>query len=399
MNILILGSGAEERSWAGRIGEDAEHRLWAAFPGFEDWADVPRSIDLDDALATAGVEAVVVGGDAEFRAEALRRVAAAGLPAICLHPPGPDSEAYYQVALSRAETGAVLVPDLPLRLHPGIEALRRAMQGEGVGAFRALRHESPADGEGGDLTREVFAKTVDVVRALLGEVQAVTATGDPPGEYPHESLLVQLRGPEARRAEVRIWTGPKEPARLVVAGADGSLTLEYDPDRPESARLVRRPAGGAETIQELEPWDPQGAILDVLDDAIAGHDAHPDLLDGTRAMELSEATVRSLRRGRTVDLHYEQVSESGNFKSVMTSVGCVLLLLVLVALPVALIGPALGIGWTLYIAYAIPPILIVFILLQSLRFAAREPAEKDVVSVGSPPAYMGRIVGPQSRES
>ena len=184
MNFLILGSGAEERSWAGRIAEDAEHRLWAAFPGFEEWADVPKARDLDDALATAGVEAVVVGGEAEFRAEALRRVAAVGLPAICLHPPGPDSEAYYQVALSRAETGAVLVPDLPLRLHPGVEALRRAMRGEDVGAFRALRHESPADGEGGDLTREVFARTVDVVRALLGEIQAVTATGDPPGEHP-----------------------------------------------------------------------------------------------------------------------------------------------------------------------------------------------------------------------
>ena len=105
MNFLILGSGAEERSWAGRIGEDAEHRLWAAFPGFEEWADVPKARDLDDALATAGVEAVVIGGEAEFRAEALRRVAAVGLPAICLHPPGPDSEAYYQVALSRARDG------------------------------------------------------------------------------------------------------------------------------------------------------------------------------------------------------------------------------------------------------------------------------------------------------
>ena len=69
----------------------------------------------------------------------------------------------------------------------------------------------------------------------------------------------------------------------------------------------------------------------------------------------------------------------------MTSVGCVLLLLVLVALPVALIGPALGIGWTLYIAYAIPPALIFFILLQSLRFAAREPVEKDDGSVVAPP--------------
>src|SRR4051794_5355157 len=98
MNFLILGDGAEEHAWARRIAEDDEHRLWAAYPGFEEWDDLPEARDLDDALATAGIEAVVVGGEPEFRAEALRRVAAAGLPAICLHPPGPDSEAYYQVA-------------------------------------------------------------------------------------------------------------------------------------------------------------------------------------------------------------------------------------------------------------------------------------------------------------
>ena len=127
-------------------------------------------------------------------------------------------------------------------------------------------------------------------------------------------------------------------------------------------------------------------------------DAHPDLLDGTRAMELVEATARSLRRGRTVDLHYERVSESGNFKSVMTSVGCVLLLLVLVALPVALIGPALGIGWTLYIAYAIPPVLILFILLQSLRFAAREPVEKDT-GLGRPSSRIVGGIGPEGPQA
>jgi myo-inositol 2-dehydrogenase/D-chiro-inositol 1-dehydrogenase len=38
-----------------------------------------------------------------------------------------------------------------------------------------------------------------------------------------------------------------------------------------------------------------------------------------------------------------------------------------------LIGPALGIPWTIYLAYAIPPVLIFFILLQLLRFAVRSP--------------------------
>ena len=90
-------------------------------------------------------------------------------------------------------------------------------------------------------------------------------------------------------------------------------------------------------------------------------------------MELSEATVRSLKRGRTVDLHYEEISEAGTFKGVMTSIGCVVFLSILAVLPVALIGPPLGLPETIYLAYVIPPVLILFILLQLLRFVVRSP--------------------------
>jgi predicted dehydrogenase len=370
MNFLILGDGAEEHAWAIAIRAHDEHRLWLAYPGFDDLDDVPRPLDFEDALARAGIEAAIVGGPLADRGEWLRRVAAVGLPAICLHPPGDDSEAYYQVALSRAETGAILVPDLPARLHPGVESLRRALGGPDLGGFRGLRHEAPAADR--DLARHAFSRTVDVVRSLLGEVEAVTATGDPPGEHPDENLVVQLRGPEARRAEVRLWAGPPEPARLVLAGESGTLTLEYDPDLAGPSRLIGRSPNGGEQVTDIGPWDRHGAILGVLEAAVAGRAAHPDLLDGTRAMELAEATVRSLRRGRTVDLHYEEISEAGTFKSVMTSTGCVLLLSILFVLPAALAGPALGLGWTIFIAYAIPPLLVVFILLQTLRFAVRD---------------------------
>ncbi len=123
MNFLILGDGPQERAWAIAVAASESHTLYAAFPGVP---GVAASGDLDEALAIAGVEAAIVGGYYELRAEALRRVAAAGLPAICLHPPGPDSEAYYQVSMSRAETGAILVPDLALRLHPGVLDLAAA---------------------------------------------------------------------------------------------------------------------------------------------------------------------------------------------------------------------------------------------------------------------------------
>ena len=99
----------------------------------------------------------------------------------------------------------------------------------------------------------------------------------------------------------------------------------------------------------------------------------PNLHDATRAMELAEATVRSLRRGRTVDLHYEPISEESNFKSVMTSTGCMILIGALFAVLFALAGPPLGYNWTIYIAYLIPPILVIFMVLQTLRFAINKP--------------------------
>lgn len=373
MNFLILGDGAEELGWARAIAAHAVHRLVAAYPGFDEFSEVPEPADLDDALAVAGVEAVIVGGGLDFRTEALRRVAAAGIAAICLHPPGLDSEPYYMVALSREETGAVIVPGLSARLHPGVEAIREALSRQELGTFRILRHESHAGPEGVNLAQQAFPRAVDLIRAVIGEVEALTATGDPPGECPTQELVVHLRGPQSRRAEVRITTGPPGPSLLVAQGTTGSLALEYDPTFPRPARLTHTATDGRETANVLALWDPHAALLDVLTSAASGREVHPNLLDGTRACELGEAVARSLRRGRTVETHYEEISEAGSFKSVMTSFGCVLLLGILVVLPAALIGPALGMPWTIYLAYLIPPVLVIFIVSQSLRWGIRTP--------------------------
>ena len=378
MNVLILGDGSEERGWAEWLLASGKHRLVAVFPGFAEssLAHVPVASDLDDALARVGIDVAIVGGPIDQRGENLRRAAAEGLAIICLHPPGADSEAYYQVALSRAETGAVIVPDLPLRLHPGVDSLRQAVYTGELGAFRGLRLEVPCVQEETDLARVVFPRAVDVVRALIGEIEALTATGDPPGQHPDLELVVQLRAADARRAELRTWSGTTGPARLTLAAANGSLALEFDSTLQEPARLTRHTQHPRDEITQLERWDHHEAIFAVLT-ASCGQRGSPDLPspnlhDATRAMELAEATVRSLRRGRTVDLHYEQISEEANFKSVMTSTGCMILIGALFAVLFALSGPPLGYNWTIYIAFLIPPILVIFMVLQTLRFAVRK---------------------------
>ena len=201
MNFLILGDGPEEHAWADAIAARPGHRLVAAWPGFEGLPpEAVLAADLDAALATAGVDAAVVGGSLDLRDEALRRTAGLGFAAICLHPPGPNADPYYQVALSREETGAVVVPDLPGRLHPGIIALKSALGDGRLGEFRSLRVEAPGDPSRPDLAAWAFPNWVDPVRVLLGEVESLTAIGDPPGPGPTRSLTVQLRGPSGRLA-------------------------------------------------------------------------------------------------------------------------------------------------------------------------------------------------------
>ena len=381
MNVLILGDGTEELGWASWFSAHPEHHLEAVFPGFagDEFAETRVARDLDEALATAGIDLAVVGGPLALRGEALRRAAAEGLAILCIHPPGADSEAYYQVALSRAETGALVVPDLPLRLHPGVRRLQQAVSSGALGTVRAIRHECPANPADGELAQFAFARMVDVVRAMLGDIEALTASGDPPGEHPDIELVVQLRGGQGRRAEIRIWTGHAEPARLSVSGTLGSLTLEYDPSFREQARLIHRAERpGGEESSVLEPWDSHAVIMETLLTCLESRgqqsmtEPSPNLNDGTRAMELSEAVVRSLRRGRTIDLHYEAISEDASFKSIMTSTGCMILLGTLFILPLALAGPALGFNWTIYLAYLIPPMLVVFAVFQVLRFGIRK---------------------------
>jgi myo-inositol 2-dehydrogenase/D-chiro-inositol 1-dehydrogenase len=376
MNVLILGDGPEELAWARAVAAEPEHALVMACPGLNALPGVPATDDLDAALAAPGVDAAVVGGYESVRAEALRRAAAEGLAILALHPPGPNADPYYQVALSRQETGAHVVPDLPLRLHPGVAALEKAIADGSFGVLRSVRFEAalPPNDPEADLLGRAFPRVVDLVRALLGEVETLTATGTPPGPRPRESLIVHLRGPEGRAGEVRLEVGPAPtpgPARLVVSGTEGSMALEFDPEGRGPSRLVRRDAKGEATATDLGPWDPRAAVLRVLADAVAGRPRSPDLTDGTRAMELAEAAGRSLRKGRTVDLLYEEVSELASFKAFMTGLGCGLLLIAPLIYALSRAGVALGLPWMSYLAWAILPVFVLFLLLQSLRLAAR----------------------------
>ncbi len=134
---------------------------------------------------------------------------------------------------------------------------------------------------------------MDLVRSLLGEVTAVTATGDPPANIP--TVPPCRPAPRSRKhvvAEVRIVAGRANRRVSPSPAIKAHSTLEYHPTLTGQARLTHR-TPGTELVADRRALDPHAAILDVLASSLQGQDARPNLLDGTRAMELAEATARS----------------------------------------------------------------------------------------------------------
>ena len=244
-----------------------------------------------------------------------------------------------------------------------------------------MRLESPPPDEERDLARVAFARLVDVVRALLGDIEALTATGDPPGEHPDLELVVQLRARIGRRAELRVRAGDPEPAQLTLQGASASLTLEFDPGSRQPGRLVRRSAASVENRVELAPWDPYEAIFSVLEARARGKPIRtsriPTCTTALGPWSSPKRRAEACAAAEPSTSIMRPISEEANFKSVMTSTGCMILLGALVILPLALAGPSLGLSWTLFIPYVILPVLVIFAVLQLLRLAVRKPKSPE----------------------
>ena len=379
MKIIVLGEDSDTHEFVRRLPTDGRHKVAMTWPKFPQMSGDP---DLESALATLDIDAALIGGPLEQRGELLRRAVAQGWNCLSMHPPGLNTDPYYMIDLSGHEFQAVVTPNLPLRFHPGIQSIRQATTAGGsAGPVRSVILEISTRATNQSLVLEPFAKWVDVVRLLMGEIENIAAMGFPAGLAPTERLTAQLRGSGERRAEVTIRTADNEShVKLTVTARDQILELQFDPESHSGGRLkwtqinpLRTEGQANQSImEELPDWDCYREMIDVW--GLASHrsiSTGPSLFDGKRSMEVAEGAVRSLRRGRALDLHYEEISETNNFKTIMTSVGCMMVVSIIIILPMIMAGPALGLPFTLYLGYLIPILLTGFVVLQLLRLAIK----------------------------
>ncbi|HZZ71852.1 MAG TPA: hypothetical protein VFE24_06335 [Pirellulales bacterium] len=339
---------------------------------------------LDRSIAAAVVVARLP--DSELRIEQLRKLLQAEVPAVVMHPICEIMLLAYELEMIRTDLRGVLVPDLPDRLHPASNALRElARRGAPqLGPLEQITFERFLPDRSRAAVKAQFARDVDFLRWLDGDIARLAAQAGSQADSNYANLAVQMSG--ALELPLRWTVGPQQgtlAARIALVGSEGQAVLAIPAVAGEWTLTVANEAIDVRTLGEV--FSPAARTLRELERAVSRQSLHgASWADACEAIELSETVQRSLKRGRTIELHDEDFSESGRFKGTMASLGCGLLVAgVVIALFIAVLQWVFRLfGWRAGVIFLrrwpllVLGLLLVFLLLQILLSIVR-PADPD----------------------
>ena len=225
----------------------------------------------------------------------------------------------------------------------------------------------------------------DILRQLGGNYSQVTAVRSGSSEAGYSMVTVTLAG---NRLPTATWTArpaERQSFELSIPTSAGTIALRGCTAAGElpAGDGGRITASGThavvERIRSAGETDVAKAILEHFAGAASGTAAPPEWTDLLRATEIVEAAERSVRRRRTIDLHFETTSERNQFKTQMTAIGCGLMSMTLVSLIVALMAGAPFNVHPMVMKVARVGIFVplgVFLLLQLLLFVSRPSKEE-----------------------
>jgi predicted dehydrogenase len=377
MHIGLLGSDARmaEIVAAAIRRQDRVVATW----GIDD-THLPRVASWESLLDPATCDVVLVGSDGwdPSRADAVRALVQAGRPLVLAQPLELSMLWAYELDMIRRDTGSLLIPCLPERLHPFVGRLREtitaALAGVGdQGPAESLLLERRMPERTRDAVLSQLSRDADLIRAIVGDPTRLSTLGSASPDSAWNTLAVGFTSPTQLPVRWQVAPGTESGLTLRLQAARSAVVV----DAPDDSA---RPWTWSGTAVDVASFDRGATMLAVIDRTLAGKAAVADdgeaatWADAARAIELAETVPRSLARGRAIDLHREEFSEMGTFRGTMASLGCGLIMAALMVIVVAtlLAGIAQEFGWKIVgtVADSWPMIVLVvlgiFLTLQLL---------------------------------
>ncbi len=317
----------------------------------------------------------------------VRQLAQLDLPIVVSHPVNHSAMVYYELEMLVQNSKSILLPYLPLRWHPAVQQLSEQVAGAAVGGDgqrlgrleqitldRTIRQSTRSE------LLDLFAADVDLVRTLAGDITDVAAMHSAADDQLPLPLNVQMTAQHAVLVRWSLTAVDQSPGgQLTLAGSRGSLRLRMA-DAQDWQWVSLDPEGEGDVLQTWPSPGPGQQNLERLVQRLeaVAHDPHasqPAWQNASRGVEVLEALEKSLRKRRLVHLSYEGRGEEEAFKGTMASLGCGLLLALMLLTVVAGIGLKLakeqGLDRLAALLAKIPHValglMIVFLLMQLLR--------------------------------
>lgn len=378
------GTGGHELVAGVEVGTAADHLR-------QHWPRLQLRDDWEFLLSPGAVDGVLVARaiNEEQRAEQLRKLIQEGVPLLVSHPIFESMLVYYELDMIRRESGCRILPYLPARRHPGIVRLRSLLETPpGIGRLEQLSIERLQSDRSRSAVIEQFSRDIDLARLFAGELTHLSALAPGDTEARYGNLGVQLSGPASIPVRWSVRAAEGQPCgRLQLLGSLGRAEIAMLADGPWRLDVWQGPQHATE---EFEPWDAAAECLANFAALVNDEPADADWVDACRAVELAETIDRSLRRNRTIELHFEEYSEQGTFKGMMTSLGCGILVAALFIMLFAALGARLGLPFARYWAVLLLVVLIAFLGLQAFRLVfageSADAAADQPAASPSPPA-------------
>jgi hypothetical protein len=389
MRFALLGADAESQNLAAAATAAGHALVW-------DDAGRDSSTEWEELLDAEAADAIIVGagGDQpDLRARQIQDLAKQGRPLLTVHPVVPSVISFFEIDMARTESGALVQ-----HFNPLVDCVRAlpwdAFIRDGHPALGAAE-QIAATRQLADRTREVvlwhFARDVELLAHIAGRfdrIGAHAAMGDPEAAY--ASLSVQLLG--GRQIPVRWSVEPlAQSADLVVTVIfqRGRLTATFDAAGELVAIRELGPDGEARAPHTVS--SPATHAIERFATALtAGDLAASDWTAALDAMELADSIEISLRRGRMIDVHHRELTETLAFKGMMSALGCgVLTVIVPLLLFLGWITGLVGIPLAHYWPHVLLLLLAAFLSLQFLPKLV-QPASKGAGTAGDAPRLPSR---------
>lgn len=394
MKLAILGTDGDIAQLAAAARELGHEIAWVGDIRREEVATLrqlvaavgDRAGEWELLLDHGLVDAVLVGtgtAPSDQRAEQLKRLTTASVPLLTVQPVLDSVLPYYEIDMTRRETGALVQHYNPLAHHPAAARLAEWARGEHaqVGEIHQLVCERRLDDTSRAAVLAAFARDVELIASVAGPIRRVSAIGPTSPDASFASLQVQMTSTTI--PSLRWSVGTTMPtgalAQFTLLGERGSVALrELRADTSANSRWqIEAVIGDTPNIQPVEAGDPAKAAINRLAAAVSAADAEQRAAlstweAATRAMEVVDAVDLSLQKGRTIEVFQQQLTERLAFRGTMAAFGCGLLLLAFFAvLVVAVLGGAEGImqekivpSWPIIMLAG----LAFFLLLQAVPF-------------------------------